>query len=116
MSTRHIVEQYYSIRVKTDKKQDVFISGFNGTAEDLAEIVNKSTDKKWQKVRVYKYTQLVDPQKATGSRIVNKRHACLKIDRTGCGSLCTKVDENFTKDGRIPENIRAFFGEQKVKQ
>lgn len=116
MSNRHITEQYYSIRVKTDKEKDLCITGFDGTAEELAEIINKCTDKKWQKVRVYKYTQCLDTQKHNGSQIVNKRRACLKIDRIGCGSLCTKVDADFTKDGLIPANIRAFFGEQKIKE
>ena len=116
MSTRHITEQYYSIQITTPKTHKLFIAGFDGTAEELAALVNKITLSSWEKVRIYKYVQKLDMQKEEGSRIVSKKRSLLKIDRIGSGSLCTKVNADFTKDGVIPANIRAFFGEQKVRE
>lgn len=111
MPKRHITEQYYSIHVETEQGKKVFFCGFDGTAEKLAQTVNKLTNKTWKKIRIYKYVQNIDLQKQSGTRIVGKKHSVLKIDRLGYGSLCTKVDENFMRDGKIPANILAFFGE-----
>jgi hypothetical protein len=111
LSKRHVTEQYYSIQITTPKTQKLYIAGFDGTAAELAKLINKITAKSWEKVRVYKYVQTLDMQKDEGSRIVSKKRSLLKIDRVGCGSLCTKVDADFTKNGEIPANIRAFFGE-----
>ncbi len=113
MGKRHRVEQYYSIRVGIGDGKMIVLNtnGWDGTIADLAKIVNKTTDKKWEKIRLFKYTQSVDTLKNNGSRIVSKKRSCLKVDRIGTGSLCTKVDENFMRDGAIPKNILAFFGE-----
>lgn len=116
MGNRHTIEQYYSIRAKTDN--NVFVidtNGWDGSVESLVKLVNAATDTKWEKVRVFKYTQSIDSQKNIGSRIVSKKRSLLKVDRIGSGSLCTKVDENFMRDGVIPQNVLAFFGAQNGK-
>ena len=111
MNKQHVIEQYYSIQVTTPNTRNLYIGGWNGTFAELAEYINKITAANWEKVRVHKYVQTLDMQKDGGSRIVGKKRSLLKIDRVGCGSLCTKVEANFTKNGKIPENILAFFGE-----
>lgn len=108
---RHKIENYYSVRATLENGQSVVVSQWDGNLDSLAAAVNKSTDNKWEKIRVLKYTQCVDLNKKKGSPIVGKKRALLKIDKIGCGSLCTKVDENLMRDGVIPTNIRAFFGE-----
>ena len=117
MGSRHKIEQYYSIRVSTKDGTTIVIdtTNWNGSVENLVDLVNKSTDKNWEKVRAYKYIQHIDMCKNSGSRVVGKKLSLLKVARIGSSSLCTKVDENFTRDGVIPQNILAFFGEQKVK-
>jgi hypothetical protein len=113
MKNRHIIEQYYSIRVITNDGHIVVVdtSGWNGTVENLATVVNQMTNKNWKKIWAFKYTQNIDKLKNNGSRIVSKKRSCLKVDRIGTGSLCTKTDENLMRDGKIPHNILAFFGE-----
>ena len=107
---RHREENYYSVRAVLENGQSVIVSQWNGNLDSLAAAVNNCTNKKWEKIRVLKYTQLVDLYKKHGSQIVNKKRAMLKIARMGSGSLCTKVDENLMRDGVIPQNILAFFG------
>lgn len=112
MDQRHISEQYYSIRVTT-KGGDIFVvdtTEWNGTIESLAKIINKATNESWQKIRVFKYSQSLDMQKTFGSRIVGKKRSCLKIDRIGAGSLCTKVDKDLKRNGVVPANVLSFFG------
>lgn len=113
MGKRHRIEQYYSIRVGIGNGKVVVLNtnGWDGTVENLAKLINDSTNKKWEKLRLFKYTQSVDTQKTNGSRIVSKKRSCLKINRQGMGSLCTEVDENLMRNGVIPQNILAFFGE-----
>jgi len=117
MGNRHKVEQYYSIRVET-KNGDVVIidtSKWNGSFANLTELINTQTKQQWQKVRAFKYTQNIDIRKNAGSCIVGKKRSLLKVDRIGSGSLCTKVNENFMRDGVFPQNVLAFFGEQNGK-
>ena len=109
---RHREEIYYSIRAILENGQNVVVSQWDGNLDSLAAAVNSCTDKKWKKISVLKYTQCIDINKKYGSPIVGKKHAVLKINRIGCGSLCTKVDENLMRDGIIPINIRTFFGEK----
>ena len=107
---RHREENYYSVRAILDNGQNVVVSQWDGNLDSLAAAINSCTNKKWKKIRILKYTQCVDLNKKYGSPIVGKKHAMLKIDRIGCGSLCTKVDENLMRNGAIPQNILAFFG------
>ena len=112
MSKRHKIEQYYSVSVRTGNKNVVIdTNGWDGCVKNLVEMINEATQKKWEKVNVLKYTQNIDVYKNLGSRVVSKKRSLLKVARVGSGSLCTKVDENFMRDGTIPQNILAFFGE-----
>lgn len=108
---RHREENYYSVRAVLENGQSVIVSQWDGNLDSLAAAVNSCTNKKWEKIRVLKYTQYVDLYKKSGSPIVWQRRAMLKIDRMGSGSLCTKTDENLMRNGAIPKNILAFFGE-----
>ena len=108
---RHKIENYYSVLATLENGQWVVVSQWDGNLDSLAAAVNKSTGNKWEKIHVLKYTQYIDLYKKSGSPIVCQRRAMLKIAREGCNSLCTKVDENLMRDGVIPTNIRAFFGE-----
>ncbi len=110
-NVRHREENYYSVRVVGENNRDLFIVPWHGNVESLARDVNEITNKKWTRIKVLKYTQYVDLYKKSGSPIVCQRRAMLKIDRMGSGSLCTKVDENLMRNGAIPQNILAFFGE-----
>ena len=119
MSKRHLIEQYYSIRAKMAGGKTIFIdtTEWNGVSvEDLVALINAQTGTKWEKVRAIKYVQSVDMQKSTGSKIVSKKRSVLKVNRDDSKfSLCTKVDANMRRDGVIPANIYAFFGD-KVKE
>lgn len=114
MGKRHRIEQYYSIRVDTENGSIIVLdtANWDGSVEHLAQKINDATHKQWKKVRILKYTQNIDMMKGYGSRIVGQKRSLLKVDRIGSGSLCTKVDENFMRNGVIPHNILAFFGEQ----
>ena len=119
MSKRHSIEQYYSIRAQVAGGKTVFIDTANWdgvSVVDLVALINAQTETKWEKVRVFKYVQSVDMQKSKGSKIVSKKRSVLKVNRDDPKfSLCTKVDANMRRDGVIPANIYAFFGD-KVKE
>ena len=115
---RHKIEQYYSIRAQVAGGNTILIdtNGWDGTSvEKLVTLINEQTGTQWEKVRVLKYIQCIDKQKATGPKIVSQRRSLLKVTRDNSNfSLCTKVDANMRRNGVIPANISAFFGD-KVK-
>ena len=109
MSTRHKIERYYSIKaIVNNKIVNLDISTWNGTASGLAKTTHAQVPD-WELLNVSQTRLVID---TVIGKTVDKKLNKLQIARIGHSeSLCTKVDENLTKNGRIPANILSFFGE-----
>lgn len=110
--TRHVKENHFSLSlVKVgDKEISVNSSSWTDTTpEGLANFMKQNVPN-WTQLLLTKNTFVIDTEKRQGSNIVAQKQTVLKIGRIGDKSLCTRVDENMQRNGRVPSNIACFFG------
>lgn len=109
--SRHNIKINFSLKQVIDNKI-VDIDTKNWTdisAEGLARFL-RATNPHWQSVIVTKHRIIYDPQKQQGDNIVSKKQSTLKLTRLNSFEVqSVKVDENLTKNGKIPSNISMFF-------
>lgn len=106
---RHRIEQYYFMYAQMDDiRKDLNIEGWDNNLHSLAGIIQQQAPD-WTRLDIKKCTLTFDN---ASNKLVSKKYAELKIGRLGKESMCTKVDQDLTKNGKIPDNIIAFFAQK----
>lgn len=110
--TRHQIEKHFSLsQVIGLNIVDInTLKWTDQTPEGLAKFI-QTTYPDWQELIIIKNTVVIDPKKKNGNMVVSKKQSKLKIGRTGAGALCLLLDRNLTKNGKIPQHVRNFFGD-----
>lgn len=116
--TRHKKQKNFSLHqvIGMNNIVDVDTTNWtNKTPEGLAKFLTVNLPD-WKQIIITKNTIVIDPQKKHGNNIVSNIEASLKIGRVDSGSLCISVNQDLTRNGKIPQHIYAFFGQNKGKE
>lgn len=115
---RHRVECYYTIRAKKYDGRIVLLNTAiwpNQNPDGLAEITKQQVPD-WVELEIQKSTLVFDTRIHKNQKNISRKISKLRIGKNGFDTLCTKVDENLKKDGKIPANLAAFFDARQNNQ